>query len=169
MDREELFLKKVKINANGCWMWTGAVTTKKGPRKYGVFWDKGRNVMAHRWSYEHWVGPIPKGLVLDHIVCGVYRCVNFAHTIPTTRGLNTLRSTTGITAINKAKTHCLNRHLLAGDNLYIDPRGTRKCRECQRARVRAHYHRNKEALRASNLARYHLRKGELETSTDGIW
>ena len=169
MDREKLFMKKVNIDAaSGCWLWTGATTSKKVPRQYGVFWDKGRNILAHRWSYEHWVGPIPEGLVLDHIECEVYLCVNYTHVVPTTRGLNTLRSTTGITALNKAKTHCLKGHPLSGVNLYVDPRGTRKCRECQRARVRDHYNRNKEALRASNLARYHRRKGELEISMVGI-
>jgi hypothetical protein len=33
---------------------------------------------AHRVSYEHYVGPIPKGLEIDHL-CRVRHCVNPAH------------------------------------------------------------------------------------------
>lgn len=45
---------------------------------------------------------------------------------------------------NRTKTHCLNDHPLSGDNLYVDPKGARKCRECAAARVRA-YKRKKRA------------------------
>ncbi|KKK63955.1 hypothetical protein LCGC14_2989040 [marine sediment metagenome] len=41
-----------------CWLWMGTVN-RNG---YGMFWDGGRNVRAHRWAYEFCVGPIPDGL-----------------------------------------------------------------------------------------------------------
>ena len=46
--------------------------------------------MAHRLSYETFVGPIPDGKELDH-VCGVRRCVNPSHLEPVTHHENVLR------------------------------------------------------------------------------
>jgi hypothetical protein len=37
----------------------------------------------------------------------------------------------------KAKTHCPAGHPYAGDNLYVGKNGNRKCRACQRKRMRA--------------------------------
>jgi hypothetical protein len=33
---------------------------------------------------------------------------------------------------NVTKTHCPKGHIYEGDNLYIDPKGNRRCRECKR-------------------------------------
>lgn len=39
---------------------------------------RGRRVLSHRAAYECGVGPIPRGLVVDHL-CRNRRCVNPAH------------------------------------------------------------------------------------------
>jgi hypothetical protein len=39
---------------------------------------------------------------------------------------------------NKAKTHCANGHPFNGENLYILPTGQRRCRACNRERMRRH-------------------------------
>lgn len=78
------FLKKIG-STDDCWIWTAATT--KG---YGVFWDGSAVVYAHRWSYEHHVGPIPDGLVLDHL-CRIPACVNPTHLEPVTLAENTER------------------------------------------------------------------------------
>lgn len=73
-------MAKVQVLDSGCWAWTGALTEKG----YGTFWSGGyydearqspKMVRAHRWSYEHFVGPIPEGKIIDH-KCHTKRCVN---------------------------------------------------------------------------------------------
>lgn len=108
-----------------CWIWTGAMY-RKG---YGAFmYRKGVVNMAHRWSYEHFVGPIPEGLHIDHL-CRVRCCVNPAHLEPVTHFENHQRGTFA------TATHCRNGHEYTPDNIYIRPsRPThRACRACQRA------------------------------------
>ncbi len=58
-----------------CWSWTGAVHGKG----YGHFTVRPTVVVkAHRWSYEHEVGPIPEGLWIDHL-CRNTSCVRPSH------------------------------------------------------------------------------------------
>ncbi|MGE0107685.1 MAG: HNH endonuclease [Thiomonas sp.] len=74
MPIKERLLKKVDIDpSGGCWNWTGA-TNESG---YGQVFDTdaGRVVLAHRASYEAFVGAIP---ALDgyHGACVCHRCDN---------------------------------------------------------------------------------------------
>lgn len=62
-----------------CWLWTGACDGR-----YGHFWEsKDKSHMAHRYSYEALVGPIPEGKQLDH-TCHSTLCVNPRHLRPAT-------------------------------------------------------------------------------------
>ena len=135
----ERFLAKIAYDGlTGCWKWTGA-RQKAGARPgggYGLFGAGGRTRTAHRVSYEHFVGPIPAGLVMDHFVCETRSCVNPAHMRPVSARENALRSD-GITAANAAKRRCPQGHLYEGDNVWVDKSGRRHCRECRLARTRA--------------------------------
>lgn len=69
-----------------CWIWTGTISE----RGYGLWSVNGVGRPAHRMLYERMVGPIPDGLVLDHL-CSVLRCVNPAHLEPVTAAINSQR------------------------------------------------------------------------------
>jgi hypothetical protein len=58
-----------------CWLWTGCLNNKG----YGIFnMGSGKRVLTHRFSYEDASGPIPEGMVIDH-VCHVMSCCNPQH------------------------------------------------------------------------------------------
>jgi hypothetical protein len=130
-DTETRFWKRV-ARTDACWLWTGA-TTGYG---YGQFYlGLGqRRVRAHRFSYELLVGPIPDGLVLDHL-CRVRLCVNPAHLEPVTQRENILRGE-GTSAHHARQTHCKRGHEFTPENTYVR-RGMRTCRQCHRAKIRA--------------------------------
>jgi hypothetical protein len=71
-----------------CWFWVGRIN-RNG---YGRAWDVRTKTepVAHRLVYELLVGPIPAGLVLDHL-CFMRCCVNPGHLEPVTVRLNTHR------------------------------------------------------------------------------
>lgn len=71
----------------GCWEWQRSLD-RKG---YGVRAVGKLNKRAHRVIYERLVGPIPEGLVLDHL-CEVHRCVNPEHLEPVTNAENVRRA-----------------------------------------------------------------------------
>ena len=58
-----------------CWEWLGTVNSKTG---YGKKTVHGKNILAHRWIYELLLGPIPRGLVINH-KCRNRKCVNPHH------------------------------------------------------------------------------------------
>lgn len=130
------FLNKLEPVDSGCWMWTGTRD------QYGRFKQAGRSLLAHRVAYEHWVGPIPVGLQVDHL-CRQPYCVNPDHLEAVTIGMNVLRGA-GITAENARKQHCRQGHALTGDNLYVTPLGRRNCSACRTAARRAYEQRTRE-------------------------
>jgi len=118
---------KDKINHNpSCHIWTGAVNHNG----YGVVKHEGKLKRVHRVIYEQTNGKIPDKMVLNHL-CRVRNCVNIEHLEVTTNKHNVLTGTSG-SAINAAKTHCINGHEFDTENTYITPRGWRVCRTCTR-------------------------------------
>lgn len=99
---------------------------------------KWKTKLAHRLSYEHFVGPILDGLTIDHL-CRDRACVNPAHLEAVTISINVLRGFNPM-AINARKTHCPLGHFYAGPHGRIvhRPNGKtyRRCRECGRLWMR---------------------------------
>ena len=120
----------------GCWLWFGAMNGVG----YGILtisrdgWQ--RPALAHRLSYEQTYGPIPDGLVVDHL-CRVPRCINPKHLEAVTVRVNLLRGVNPA-ATNARKTQCDNGHPFTDSNTYIRPGYPthRACRACHRINER---------------------------------
>lgn len=95
---------------------------------YATLKVDGRRRRAHRLAYEWFVGPIPEGMVLDHL-CRVRHCVNPAHLEPVSDVENRRRGKSA-----PLETHCNQGHELGSGDVYVDSRGKRVCRPCERVR-----------------------------------
>lgn len=82
--RSDLFWSHVDVG--DCWHWTGSKTAKG----YGLFHDGEKTRRAHRWAWEHLVGPIPEGFESDHR-CFNTSCVNPDHIVLVTQATNLAR------------------------------------------------------------------------------
>lgn len=89
---------------------------------------------AHRYAYEHFIGPIPEGLQVDHL-CRVRNCVNPDHLEAVTCRENVLRGD-GVAAANARATHCPQGHAYDEANTYTWTNGGRHCRACARIKTR---------------------------------
>lgn len=120
------------MSETACIAFNGAVVDTGYGRIYGG--GRHKYKLAHRAAWEAANGPIPKGLVIDHL-CRNRRCVNVKHLELVTPVENVMRGT-GVTAANARKTHCRHGHELSGENLYLDKFGDRHCQTCRRAAER---------------------------------
>ena len=125
---EPRFLKS--IGNTSCWLWKGYINKTTG---YGTI-NSYENVqtLAHRFSYEFFIGEIPKDLQIDHL-CRNRACVNPLHLEPVTSRVNGLRGTSPA-AVNAKKTSCKSGHEFNEKNTYYRTGNnaipTRMCRTC---------------------------------------
>ena len=97
---EEAFAARTERRGE-CLIWTGA----KNGGGYGRLRVNGRVTQAHRYAWECENGPIPDGMLIDHI-CHNRACVNADHLRLATRQQNnanrsgaTVKSSTGVRGV----------------------------------------------------------------------
>lgn len=114
-----------------CWLWIG-VTTEKGYGRFSLVNDAGRRQhRAHRVAFTEARGPIPDGLVIDHL-CRVRNCVNPDHMELVTPAENTLRGVSP-SAIAAARTSCAKGHPYLPETTSMrSDGGGRICLVCRR-------------------------------------
>lgn len=128
------FWEKVEKDPEGCWVWTAATAGDRGV--YGKFHATPEKcVRSHRWAYEESYGPIPDGLVIDHL-CRNPTCVRPDHLEAVSQAENVQRGS------RTKRTHCFRGHPVNDETTAIGPSG-RICRVCRRERERERYHKLK--------------------------
>jgi HNH endonuclease len=120
------FWAKVAQHPSSCLMWTAAADPSTGYGRIGI--DGRRTMTAHRVAYEFAYGPIPEGLVIDHL-CRNRTCVNFAHLEAVTNVENIMRGESPW-AKKARQTHCVHGHEFTPENTRRAPNGTRRCVAC---------------------------------------
>lgn len=87
-DTEVRFLVKTQYidigKSRGCWEWNARIRDDG----YGSFWYQGNMELAHRVSYELFIGSIPEDLIVRHVACRRKECVNPYHLSVGTRAHN---------------------------------------------------------------------------------
>lgn len=117
---DEIFARispRVNFMAEGCFVWEGQ-TTNWG---YGIISVSGTKQAIHRFVYEQVFGPIPEGLVIDHM-CRNKLCVNPSH-------LQAISHEENVALGGLRKTHCPSGHEYNEENTYMY-RNSRRCRKC---------------------------------------
>lgn len=119
------FFDKILVADGGCWPWGGALDEAG----YGHFYcGNGKHARTHRFAYELLIGPIPDGLVIDHL-CRVRHCVNPDHLEPVTGEENSRRQIR-TRPPRKLVTHCIRGHAYTPENTLVRQKAGRRVREC---------------------------------------
>ncbi len=132
------------VQEGDCWVWKG------GADRYGRIGALGRKWRTHQLAYILLVDDIPGGLQIDHL-CRNRLCVNPDHLEAVPQRINLARGF-GPWAVNKRKTACLRGHDFTADNTYVNQKGERHCRTCQRAHRAAYKRRKRTTLLVEDVA-----------------
>jgi len=133
------------------------------PNGYGQANFNNRHMNAHRWVWIQSNGPIPKGMVLDHIChneaaakgecsggweCKHRACVNLKHLRLITQQENVMA---GLHNIDN-RSHCNQGHPFIKENIMVRKNGRRECAECNRERARRNWA-NRSRIMTTNFTK----------------
>lgn len=133
-DYRQRLKERVKVDANGCWIYQGWFNPRTGYAEMSYRNDSWR---AHRISFHLFKGPIPEGHDVCH-TCDVRNCVNPDHLWSGPRILNNRDTRDKGRDNNSQKTHCPKGHAYAehGAPIKAGYKGWRECRRCNLIRNR---------------------------------
>lgn len=122
--------EKYTINKDsGCWEWIKS--TRGG---YGLMYEDSKNIQAHVYFYEKYIGKVLPGYVVHHL-CRNRKCVNPIHLEMRTQQDNIIYGN-GVAAKRAAQTHCNKGHEFTPENTYLTKQNCRVCLTCNRERNR---------------------------------
>lgn len=154
---QEEFLSRTKVVSGDCRIPLNLKTGEPLATRFGysALNVKPKVYQAHRVAWILANGPVPEGLVLDHL-CRNRACCEVTHLELVTHRINLLRGET-VTARNAAVTHCPRNHEYNEENTLMKNK-TRQCRACHRDRERARYPARKKPQNV--IPEFDLRVGE---------
>lgn len=112
----------------GCWLWARALRPDGYARTTQQIADGRKGVYVHRAAWETVNGPIPVGMMVDHI-CRVRSCCNPDHLRVVTPRINAIENSIGFAARHAAKLACGR---CGGPLVYVERVRQRLCPACQR-------------------------------------
>lgn len=128
----EMLEERKVIKPNGCW----ELCIKTSSRGYSRIEGEKKEYLAHRISAAHHLGLNLNDRVkqaLHKNECYNRACWNPEHLYVGNASLN-MRNAVDIGKKNQKKTHCKRGHEFTPDNLYLDWKGNRYCKECDKLR-----------------------------------
>lgn len=124
-------MRHVILMANGCWIYDSA-----RPGHYArVNIGGGQSRPAHAVTWEHYNGPVPDGLELDHL-CREPRCINPLHVEPVPHRVNVLRGESPLIVLHREQ-RCAKGHPASESYRRRDTGRVVFCRTCRNERRRA--------------------------------
>ncbi|WP_374196785.1 HNH endonuclease signature motif containing protein [Streptomyces sp. ISL-100] len=131
-------------------------------------------VTGHRLVYEVAHGPIPDGMVIDHIchhpetcegghLCPHRGCINPDHLAAVEPAVKTSTAR----AARRRPEFCKDGHKFTSENTYTDNRGSRHCRTCAAERARAKRPTPQKQVREVCRNGHPLTKDNISTGPDG--
>ena len=157
-----------RCGPEACWPWPGSTegTTGYGRTPESRGHHKARVFQTHAEAWRRLRGPIPDGLVIDHL-CRNRACMNPAHMEPVTLAENVMRGE-GICARRAQATHCARGHAYSPENTKLSAEGHRRCIKCRNAGSLRRYHAlPPDKKRARDQSFYRRRLQRKRTGTYG--